>query len=891
MRIAHLNYRRLGCRPFGNPTYDYQYDKVELKNKFIMIDATITDSTVNSNCRGYQPAPGSYDEMYLHDGQIRPHWRYLASALENIGPDGLRVRWRESRRLLRDNGVTYNIYGDPQGIARPWELDLIPLLIKSDDWATIEHGLIQRAELLKQIMLDLYGARKLLQCGLLPAELIFDQDSLLLPCDGIEVPGKQPLVFYASDLIRLPNGDLRIIGDRSQAPSGAGYALENRMVLSRVLPSLFRDSHVHRLAGFFRTLRTTLRNLAPRPADSIRVVLLTPGPRNEAYFEHAYLANYLGYTLVQGDDLTVRDGAVWARTLNGLERVDVILRRVDDIQCDPLELRSESMLGVPGILQAVRAGNVTLANALGNRILEHPALGAFLPAICKELLGEELEILGVQTWWCGRAKDLNFVLDNLSNLIIKRTRDGADKQCLLGSNLSSNELSDLKAAILATPAAYVGQEIVPAATAPILDQQRLEPRMAVLRTFLVAENEGYAVMPGGLTRIASDSDSLIVSNHLGGLGKDTWVLASEPVLPDSLLVTPSTYSPAVRVISEVSSRVADNLYWIGRYAERAEGLVRLLRIIVLRINERLGGMQELEQDHCLHLLLAALTQQTLTFPGFVGEGAVKLLAHPDPELLSLLTDLQRIGGLPQTLQALGLAAWSVRDRMSMDTWRIVNSIDEQTLMLVEQPITELEGALDRLDPLITALVAFTGLTRENMTHSQGWLFLEIGRRVERITNTTTLLQTTLVPQSGDRSESLLAESILGVTDSLITYRRRYQTGTRVGALLDLVFQDERNPRSLAFNLSKLQGLVKSLPKESSINVGLSNIEKMVLEATNLVRLADIDALASIPKHDSKRSILEKALVRIGEIMPNLSDELTAFYFRHEDRPHTLLMRR
>ena len=344
--------------------------------------------------RVYQPPTGGYDEMCMPDGQLRPHWEYLASALEHLGPNGLKGRWRESRRLIRDNGVTYNIYGDPQGMSRPWELDLIPLLIKSDEWADIERGLIQRAELLNQMMLDLYGTQHLVRQGLLPPELVFDQDSLLLPCNGIRVPKDRPLAFYAADLTRLPNGGWRVISDRAQAPSGAGYALENRMVLSRVLPSLFRDSHVHRLAGFFRTLRNTLRDLAPRPADSPRVVLLTPGPRNDAYFEHAYLANYLGYTLAQGDDLTVRDGALWLRTLNGLERVDVVLRRVDDIWCDPLELRGESQLGVPGLLQAVRAGNVTLANALGSRILEHPALGP----LCQPFAGSCWERI---SYWAG----------------------------------------------------------------------------------------------------------------------------------------------------------------------------------------------------------------------------------------------------------------------------------------------------------------------------------------------------------------------------------------------------------------------------------------------------------------------------------------------------------
>lgn len=858
-----------------------------------MIDTTLTDTstTLPSICRMYKPSTGSYDEMCMQDGQIRPHWQYLVSALERLGPNGIKSRWREARRLIRENGVTYNIYGDPQGISRQWELDLLPILIKSSEWAVIERGLIQRAELLNQIMLDLYGPRHLLRRGLLPPELVFDQDFLLLPCDGIQVAGNKPLVLYAADLIRLPSGELRVISDRTQAPSGAGYALENRMVLSRVLPSLFRDSHVHRLAGFFRSLRNTLRNLAPRVTESVRIVLLSPGPRNDAYFEHAYLANYLGYTLAQADDLTARDGALWLRTLNGLEQVDVVLRRVDDIWCDTLELRGDSALGVPGLLQAVRAGNVTLANALGSRIVEHPALSIFLPAICRHLLGEDLDLTGVPTWWCGNSKDRSFVLDNLPKLIIKSVRSGVGRQCILGANLSLTECETLKIAIRTNPTMYVGQEIATAATAPVLERNRLEPRTAVFRTFLVAEQESYAVMPGGLTRVAPDTNSLIVTTQLGGIGKDTWVLASEPEREDTLTQIPSQHSPTVRVISEVSSRVADNLYWIGRYAERAEDLVRLLRVVVLRTNERMGGIREPEQDHCLRLLLATLTNQTLTFPGFVGVGAEAKLAHPEPELISLITDLRRIGGLPQTLQALGLAAWSVRDRMSMDTWRIINAIDEQTRILAGRHVHELEGALDQIDPLVTALAAFSGLTRENMTHGYGWLFLEIGRRLERAINTTTLLATTLVPNNSGRSESLLAESVLSITDSLITYRRRYQSGTRVGALLDLVFQDETNPRSLAFNLVAIGELLAALPRGNLAGLGRNSAEKLALEATSLIRLADIDKLASIKEGETNRVVLEQTLARLTKMLPTLSDEITAVYFSHEDRPHSLLSRR
>ena len=350
--------------------------------------------------REYRPLSGHYDEMCTDDGGLRPHWQYVVRALEALGTMELDRRWNEVRRLLHENGVTYNIYDEPQPTERLWPLDPIPVLLTSAEWSVIEHGLIQRAELLDLILADLYGPRRLIRSGSLPAELIFAHPGFLRPCDGLGAGNRRRLLLYAADLARTPDGRMWIIGDRAQAPSGAGYALENRTVLSRVFPSLYRDSHVHRLALFFRAVRATLHELNPRGQDDPRVVLLTPGPENEAYFEHAYLASYLGYPLVHGGDLTVHDERVWLKALDGPRLVDVILRRVDDDYCDPLELRPGSLLGTAGLLQAARVGQVGIANPLGSGVLEHPALMAFLPALARELLGR---ICGCRPWRRGGA--------------------------------------------------------------------------------------------------------------------------------------------------------------------------------------------------------------------------------------------------------------------------------------------------------------------------------------------------------------------------------------------------------------------------------------------------------------------------------------------------------
>jgi uncharacterized circularly permuted ATP-grasp superfamily protein/uncharacterized alpha-E superfamily protein len=838
----------------------------------------------------YLPTPGSYDEMCTGEGEVRPHWQHLLDALHALGPQIVEERRQEANRLIRDNGVTYNVYGDPQGMSRPWDLDLMPLLIRSDDWAVLERGLMQRAELLNLVLLDLYGPRELPRKGLLPAELMDASPGYLLPCHGIRPPGDRPLVHYAADLTRTADGSWRVIGDRTQCPSGAGYALENRVVLSRVLPSLFRDSHVHRLAGFYRSLRRTLTRLAPCRDEHARIAVLTPGPSNEAYFEHAYLANYLGYTLVQGADLSVRDGALWLRTLGRLERIDAVLRRVDDQWCDPLELREDSLLGVPGLLQCARTGSLLTANALGSGAAEHPGLTAFLPELCRSLLGEELLLPGVPTWWCGHPASLAYVLDNLSGLVIKHASMAGGEECLSGDRLERAELEALSARIRSEPHRYVAQEPVTPSTSPALIGHRLEPRPTVLRTFLVSEEEGYAVMPGGLGRVAPSPDASVVSSQLGGLGKDTWVLASEPELQETLLAGPDRLAPAVVRESEVSSRVADNLFWIGRYAERAEGLVRLLRVAIFKLSERSGLSRDEDSACCVRPLLQTLTQQTQTFPGFVGDGAERRLRDPVPEMLSLISDPNRLGALPQTLQALDQAAWSVRDRLSADTWRVVNDIETCLRALTKQPPRELSAALDELDPLITSLVAFSALTHENMTHNEGWHFLEAGRRLERGANLTTLLQATLVPVFAEAEETLVVEGVLGVTDSLITYRRRYQAGTRVGALLDLVFQDESNPRALAYQLDGLQQLVTEMPRAELV-AGRTQAEKRVLKALTEVRLAEIDELIRPDPAGEQRESLHTQLNAVCNDLAAISDALTALYFRHEEQPHSLLSRR
>jgi uncharacterized circularly permuted ATP-grasp superfamily protein/uncharacterized alpha-E superfamily protein len=818
------------------------------------------------------------------NGQIRPHWEYVIRALRTLGTAELERRGAEAAKLLRENGVTYNVYGDPAGQSRPWQLDPVPLLVSSEEWGNIESGLLERAELLNLILADIYGPRELIRKGLLPLELVYSHGGFLRACDQIALRGKHQLVVYAADLARGPDDRMWVLGDRTQAPSGAGYALENRVAMTRVLPSLFRDSHVHRLALFFRSLRAGLNAIAPPAADNPRIVVLTPGPLNETFFEHAYLASYLGYPLVQGDDLTVRDGYLWLKSLNGLERVDVILRRVDDDFCDPLELRDDSRLGVAGLVEVVRRGNVAIANPLGSGVLENPGLLAFLPGIAKHFLGRRLRLPTAATWWCGQPRELDYVLANLDKLVIKPTCRSPGERPVFGQQLSRQELADWRDRIRARPAFYVGQEHEGFSTVPSLVPGGLEPRHAVLRSFLVARADGYVAMPGGLTRSAPHKDEVLVSNQAGSISKDTWVLASEPEQPVDLVMKPTPEQVAASRSGALPSRAADNLFWVGRYAERAEGTIRLLRAAIRKLHgdpDRSGS----EYTESLHCLLRAVTQLTGTQPGFLGEDAQALLRDPEPELLSVTLDETRIGSLANTLRCLVQAGYAVRDLWSTDTWRVMDELEEHLLSTKQFAQPTLWQVQDLMDRLITSLSAFSGLVMESMTRGNGWLFLDMGRRLERGVLLLSLLRSTLARQRPETVEVLLIEALLDTSDNLICYRQHYRNNMELAAFLELLLLDENNPRSLAYQTARLHEHTAKLPRDKA-GGRLSLEQRLALEASSALRLAGLDELTAVAGSGARQN-LEQLLARLNDLLGALSDAVTAAYFRHESAPQPL----
>lgn len=825
---------------------------------------------------------GTWDEMVAADGQVNPSWAHIAAWLDKLSPEQAGATGAEIRRLLRENGVTYSVHGAPDGEHRAWQLDAVPWVVSEQDWKNVENGLIQRAELLDFVLTDLHGEQTLIRDGWLPPELIHAHHGYLRPCHGMKLASKRQLILYAADLARGPDGRMWIVNDRTQAPSGSGYVVENRGVMTRAMPRLFHRTGIRRIAGFFRTLRQTLESFpAHAGAREPRVVILTPGPQNETYFEHAFLASYLGYSLVQGDDLTVRDGRVWLRSLGGLEPVDVIVRRVDAWFCDPLELKEDSQLGVPGLLEAMRAGHVAVVNHPGSGVLENPGLMAFLPGICRHFRSEELILPAAATWWCGEKKARDTVLARLDKMVVKAIHRAPTFDTIFGSTLDRSELKKLRDRILAAPECFVGQEQVGFSTQPCLNGSNIEARRGVLRGFATSTPDGrYMVMPGGLTRIAASPDALIVSSQLGGISKDTWVQGNDAE-PFVSLWSENDDIAAEADSRNVPSRSGENLFWTGRYAERAEGTARLLRRAVMSFVEAIGDDENQLRRH-REILMGGLLATTNAAPVHPGEDFAAV--SDEEEVISLLTNAHRIGSLAGNLRSFRNAAYTVRDLWSPDSWRVIEAVIREWVEDTPSVQADLDGYTDPLNRLIIHFTALLGLNLESMTRDAGWRLLDSGRRIERAQFLLGIIRSFLVEARPAAEEQLVMETVLAASDSLVTYRKRYRTHPRIELVLELLLMEPNNARSLLYQVQRLGGNIDHLPRQQD-GARLTKEQRILIETSSQLRLADITILAATS--GGRRRKLEAFVDHMSSSLGNLSNALTLTYFRHADRPHFL----
>ena len=823
----------------------------------------------------------SYDDLLGGNASLHQHWKTFFNSFSQLGNDEILNRSQDMMRFLRENGVTYNIYGDPSGLNRPWNLDIVPFLISKEEWAIIEAGLVQRATLFDLILKDIYGEQRLIKEGLLPMGIIYNHHGFLRECCGIKLPGKHNLVIYSADMARSNDGKIWILNDRTQAPSGSGYALENRLAMARIVPELFNGLKVKRLSPYYNTLRNALIEIAPRQTQQPRIVILTPGPSNETYFEHSFLSSHLGFTLVQGDDLMVKDNFVWLKTLGGLEKVDVILRRVDDVYCDPLELKEDSQLGVPGLLQAVRSGNVSIANPLGSSVVENPGLMPFLPAIARHLLSEELKLPTIASWWCGQEKELQYVLNNLSTLVIKRIyRESFTGTSVDATLLGSEQLNELKLRIQVQPHLYVGQEKVDFSSTPAMVNGKLEPCHALFRSFAVSDNGSYTAMEGGLTRTSLDKNNIIISNQLGGFSKDTWILSGDESSTLSIKKEQEyVHAQSHAYKSDIlPSRTAENLFWVGRYAERVLGNARFQRTVMQFVEEANKAFidNDLNLKQCL---LRSLTLYTHTYPGFTGAGSEKKLQEPWKELGDMLFDGNRVGSLSYNISSFTRAVDAVTDHWSTDTWRVLREMEEAWQTATAAKHKGHYKMLNAVDSLITSMMAFISLNRESISREQGWNLLDAGRKTEQSMLLISMLRTTLVYKQDEQVEYILQEAVLKSNESLVNYRFKYRAHLQLPLVLDLMLLDPNNPRSLVYQVERLKAYLSGLPKISTGNA-LAQHERLALEAFTMLKLADKDELSKADKHTHRYKKLDEFLTKMNILLHAISNVVSKTYFKH-----------
>ncbi|MFP3545580.1 circularly permuted type 2 ATP-grasp protein [Rhizobium sp. SIMBA_035] len=738
----------------------------------------IDTRSANDAALDYAPLPGVADEMVDNTGAIRPVWQRFLSAFGRVPKPELAERFARADRYLRDAGVFYRAYGSKGTGERSWPLSHIPVLIDEREWQQLSAGLVQRADLLEAIVADIYGKNTLVQEGFLPPGLIASNPEFQRPLAGVKPATGHYLHFCAFEIGRGPDGNWWVLADRTQAPSGAGFALENRVATTRAFSDVYAETPVHRLASFFGAFRDTLQTMKHSGDD--RIAVLTPGPANETYYEHAYIARYLGFMLLEGEDLTVVNGRIMVRTVAGLKPIGVLWRRLDSAYADPLELNQNSHIGTPGLLDALRAETVTIVNGLGTGILETRALLAFMPTICRRILGEDLQLPSIATWWCGQKSEQEHVAKHLEKMVIGPAFSRApffddDGESVLGSSLRATAKDSISDWLSTDGPKLVGQEVVTLSTTPAWVGGKLTPRPMSLRVFAARTANGWQIMPGGFARIGASDDVAAIAMQSGGAAADVWIVSDKPVERHTLL--PAEGSFTRNMPGSLPSRAADNLFWLGRYIERAEGALRILRAWHARYAEAADPNQPLLAD--VSEYLAALDIDT---------------EEPVPETLL------------RNIDSAVYSASNIRDRFSPDGWLALNDL-AKTARRFRMTVAAGDDASHAMTILLRKLAGFAGLVHENMYRFTGWRFLSLGRYIERGLHLTRLLGHMSGPEAPDGALDMLLE----IGDSVMTHRRRYNVNTARLTVTDLLALDPLNPRSILFQVNEIHREVEQLP--------------------------------------------------------------------------------
>ncbi len=820
----------------------------------------------------------NYDEVLKSNMSINPNWENLLENINQIGLKELINKQNDVNWLMDENGVTYNVYNDPKGMHRSWNLNVVPFLIHESEWKTIEKGIIQRAEILNLVLKDIYGKRELIKKGIIPHEVVFAHRGFLRQCDQIQYKTAKHLLIHSADLSRGPDGRMWVVNDRTQAPSGMGYALENRNAINRAVPGMFKNIHIQHSSSFFYNFNQMLIDAAPYNRNNPNIVILTPGPLNETYFEHSYLSSFLGYPLVTGNDLVVRNGKVWMKTLKELKQVDVILRRVDDVYMDPLELREDSYLGVAGLLDVVRNQNVAIVNPIGSGILENSGIIPFMNAISKYFLNEDLILPQIASWWCGQEKERNYVLSNLANFVVKRIDRSNRESLFFCEFLNTAQLEKLKNEILANPYRFVAQEKISFSTAPDFVNGRLEPRKMMCRTFAIAKKDTYSVMPGGLVRVAPERENLHVSNQRGGVSKDFWIISDNPQSSIQNYAWDNSCKISISNINDLPSNTAENLYWSGRYLGRAIVTARFIRMVLNQMSNSQFSVQKDESEN-LHFLFQSLTSITYTYPGFVGEDNEEALKNPLKEILSVVMDEKRLGTLAQTLNSFNNSYYSLRNLWSKDMWRVFDGIQKIWGRFINEKNYGTTDIIKLLDRIITRLIAFMGLIEESILVDQGLLLYFIGLQTEQAMMTVSKCRSLLVFNLEEHLQYDVLESLLTSHESLNIYRYSYRSYLSVENVINLILLDKDYPKSLTYQFKRIQKDIDRLP-HSKNTAAITECQRLINEANLKIENLNISKLIALNSDNTLRENLDTELSELGDLLHDMSLSISDTYFNH-----------
>ena len=816
-----------------------------------------------------------FDEMFDKNCNVKPHWKEIYDNLERVGIKQLEQKQIEIDWRLEENGVTYNIYNDPEGTNRRWNLDPIPFVLENEEWEEISKGLKQRAKLLNLIFKDLYTEQKLIKEGIIPAEIIFGHKGFIPEVFNFENTDYYTMKYYAADISRGPNGKFWVISDKTQSPSGLGYAIENRLTMNSILNDLYPKVEILKIAKFIDDFKTMLKNNSSKNNENPLITLLTPGPHNETYFEHSYLSSFLNLTLVQGEDLLEKNNQLWLKSLSGLKRVDAMIRRVDSAYCDPLELRSDSQLGVAGLVNVIRKNNISMINPIGVGILENIGLNPFMKNIAKFLLNEELILPQIATWWCGQKEELDFVIKNIKTLMIKKINRTDGIEIHIGNNLDEQELSDLIKKIQRNPNYYVGQEIIDFSTVPSFNKGMIEPRNAVIRAFAYLDKNEFKVMPSGLVRVSASKDSLVVSNQKGGTSKDLWILGkNEEFTGNNVFKNREVIDSR---LENISTKRAENLFWLGRYLNRAITVARMIRFnlkSMLNINRYDDNTNAKKATKILN---TSLTHLTMTYPGFLTENDIK----PIVEIIDLIQNSNRAGTLSFSLHMLGSINTNVKNLLTMEAWRIFEKMQKEWLSYGKQQIITNREHISELDKLLIYLMAYKELIDESIFKEQGLILYDIGCKIEISQLLISKLRSLLTNKLDMLLEYDVLDSLLNSYESYNSYRAYYKSSLEISNVLEFLLFNTKYPKSLIYIIEELLSDLNDLPNNIK-NSHLSSFEEPIFKCYSMLKLSNAKRLLDIKEDEFIYKELDEFLAQISDNLAQTSEELTKTYFSHNN---------